>query len=61
MIEVFFEKLSLAEPCMDVPNQTSIQVIDSSARYSTENIWKVHLCITLLNVFFNAYLQVTFT
>ena len=30
----FFEKLSL-EPCMDVPNRTSIQVVDSTVHYNT--------------------------
>ena len=39
MIEVFFETLSLVEPCMDVPSQTSIKVTDSSAHYSTENAY----------------------
>ena len=60
VIEGFFEKLSL-EPCMDVLSQTSIQVIDSTVHYNTENIWKVHLCRTLVNVFFSIYSQVTFT
>ena len=45
MIEGFFEKLSL-ELCMDVLNQASIKVIDSTVHYNTENIWKVHLCLT---------------
>ena len=46
---------------MDVLSQTSVQGIDSTIHYNTENIWKVHLCLTLVNVFFNAYSQVTFT
>ena len=46
-IEEFFEKLSL-EPYMDV----WIKVIDSTVHYNTENICKVHLCLTLVNVFF---------
>ena len=59
-IEGFFEKLNL-EPCMDALNQTSIKVIDSTVHHNTENIWKVHLCLTLVNVFVNTYSQVTFT
>ena len=46
---------------MDVLSQASIKVILSIVHYNTENIWKVHLCLTLVNVFFNAYSQVTFT
>ena len=50
-IEGFFEKLGLG-PCVDVLSQTSTKVIDSTVHYNTENIWKVHLCLTLINVFF---------
>ena len=56
----FFEKSSL-EPCMDILSQTSIQVMDSTVHYNTENIWKVHLCLTSVNVFFYTYSQITFT
>ena len=56
----FFEKSSL-EPCMDVLSQTSKQVMDSTVHYNTENIWKAHLCLTSVNVFFNTYSQTTFT
>ena len=47
-IEGFFEKLSL-EPYMDI----WIKVIDSTVHYNTENIWKVHLCLTLVKSFFD--------
>ena len=56
----FFKNLSL-EPCMDVLGQTLIQVIDSTVHYNTEYKRKVHLCLTLLKHFFNAYSQITFT
>ena len=46
---------------MDVLGLTSIEVIDSRVQYNTQNIWKVHLCSTLVKVLFNAYSQVTFT
>ena len=46
---------------MDVLNQTSIKVIDSTLHYNTENIWKMHFCLTLVNAFFNAYSQTIFT
>ena len=52
----FLEKLSLEPTCMDVLSQTLIQVIDSTVHYNTENIWKVHLCLTLANVFFQCIL-----
>ena len=48
----FFEKLSL-EPCMDVLSQTLLQAIDSIVHLNKENIWKVHLCLTLLSKFFS--------
>ena len=41
---------------MDVLSQTSVQVIDKKVHYNTENIWKVHLCLTLVNVFFQCIL-----
>ena len=41
---------------MDVLNQTSIQVIDSTVQYDTENIWKVHFRLTLVDVFFQCIL-----
>ena len=58
----FFEKLSL-EPCIDVLSQTSIPLIDSTTYHITtqKKIWKVHLCLTLVNVFLNTYSRVTFT
>ena len=55
-IEGFFEKMSL-EPYMDV----WIKVIDSTVHYKTENVSKVHLCLTFVNSFFDTYSQVTFT
>ena len=57
---LFVLKVSL-EPCVDVLSQTSMKVNDSTVHYNTENIWKVHLCLKLGTVFFNTYLQVTFT
>ena len=46
---VIFGKLSL-ESSMDVLNQTSLQVNDSIHK-NTENVGKVHLCLTLVKVF----------
>ena len=46
---------------MDVLGQTLIQVIDSTVHYNTENKGKVHLCLALFIIFFNAYSHVTFT
>ena len=33
-----------------------IKVIDSTVHYNTEDIWKVHLCLTLVNVFLFQYI-----
>ena len=46
---------------MDVLGLTLIEVIHSTVHNDIENIWKVHLCLTLVKVFFNTYSQVTFT
>ena len=47
------QQLSL-ESCMDVLNQTIIQVNDSTVHYNTEYKWKVHLCLMIVKGFHNA-------